>query len=534
MSRSAVVGWLLAAGTLAAADPPAGSWKLPLRTERQPLVILVAFSQADGKWVADYVDSTAKFPQDPKFTGVAVAGDSIKFTLALAGQTLFTFDGLVAKDGKKITGSVGSPGSALALIEMRPSSLKKLSDPFDVEKEAFAQSDDAQSAYESAQVILGQAAAKKLTPEEARGVLDRVAKLSAGYGPRWERSSALRMASILADQDGFADAALAQARRAERLLTDDDEAGTRLEILDTLARILEKAKKPDEAKTYAAQAAKLEARDYQDYAKKTPPFPVEAFKGRKGKSERVVLAEFFSGAEFGPSAPFDIARDAVAKMYGPADVLVLDYHVHIGGLGDPLTNAESLERFGFYQDTVRRGGLALVAGKAAARAKEGMSAADSAAVFAAVKQQIDEQLEKAAGAKLTLTLAPAGKGFAAKATYDVEKPDEKLALRFAVVEERVRYAGGNGIRYHANVVRAMPGGAKGYPVKGKSGEQAVTVNVDDVRAALTKYLDDYAKESEFPRSDRPLGLRNLKLVAFLQNDTTTEVLTATAVELAAK
>jgi len=53
-----------------------------------------------------------------------------------------------------------------------------------------------------------------------------------------------------------------------------------------------------------------------------------------------------------------------------------------------------------------------------------------------------------------------------------------------------------------------------------------------LRGKLNKYLDDYAKtEGEFPRADRPMALTNLKLVAFVQNDTTSEILQATQVSI---
>jgi hypothetical protein len=100
---------------------------------------------------------------------------------------------------------------------------------------------------------------------------------------------------------------------------------------------------------------------------------------------------------------------------------------------------------------------------------------------------------------------------------DLASPGEKVALRFAVVEDRVRYAGGNGVRYHTQVVRAMPGGAKGFPLTKKSHEQAVTIDPDALRAAQAKYLEDYAKtEGEFSRPDRPLAMANLKLVALVR------------------
>ena len=126
--------------------------------------------------------------------------------------------------------------------------------------------------------------------------------------------------------------------------------------------------------------------------------------------------------------------------------------------------------------------------------------------------------------------------FSAKATVsDLEAPGEKVMLRFGLAEERIRYTGGNGLRYHHMVVRAMPGGAKGVALTKKTHEQSVTIDPDAIKAALTKSLDDFAKEkTPFPRTDRPLALRNLKLVALVQNDATKEILHAVQVDLEGK
>jgi hypothetical protein len=54
----------------------------------------------------------------------------------------------------------------------------------------------------------------------------------------------------------------------------------------------------------------------------------------------------------------------------------------------------------------------------------------------------------------------------------------------------------------------------------------VTVDLDALRQKLIAYLDDYAKEYPFSDSDRPLELKNLRVVALIQNDDTGAVLQA--------
>jgi hypothetical protein len=154
--------------------------------------------------------------------------------------------------------------------------------------------------------------------------------------------------------------------------------------------------------------------------------------------------------------------------------------------------------------------------------------------FTQFRAAIDPLLEKPVEVKLALTAAKGEKGiFNAKATVsDLDTPGEKVMLRFVLAEERVRYAGGNGLRYHHMVVRGMPGGAKGVALTKRSHEQTATIDPDAIRATLAASLNEFAKnEAPFPRGDRPLALRNLKLVALVQNDATKEILQAVQIDL---
>ncbi len=119
-----------------------------------------------------------------------------------------------------------------------------------------------------------------------------------------------------------------------------------------------------------------------------------------------------------------------------------------------------------------------------------------------------------------------------KATVeDIVRTGESLHLRLVLVEDHVRYQAGNGVRYHHCVVRAFPGGTRGVAVTKKGVEQTATMKVDQLRDKLNEYLEEYSKDQEFPRPDRPLSLRKLRVVAFVQDDDTNEVLQAALVEV---
>jgi hypothetical protein len=532
----ATVVFLGICGLAKAADPtpPAGFWKLQLPGQEDDIIFLISFTEKDGKWVGDYLASSAKLVADPKFKSLKINGDVIQFSLEIKGQELVSFDGLLSKDKKKIAGSMSLQGSRLMLSELYPTKLKKVDDPLDVARESLTQLDPGPTMFELTLAIAGKASVKKIPADEIRGIVDRANKAAASYGPRWEREMTLRLAEALASQNGYEDIAVAQAKRAERLLSDDDDASTRMAVLDAVSKALSKAGKPEEAKPYLAQIAKLEARSYAEYAK-TFPFKVEPFTARKAKSDRAMLVEVFTGAECPPCVAVDLAFDGLAKTYKPSEAIMLQYHLHVPR-PDPLTSPDAMKRGEeFYVDQIQGTPTIFIGGKLGPRGGGPATAAEDK--YSAFRKVIEEGLEKPAGVKLGLTIAKGEKGaFTAKATVsDLESPGEKMMLRFALAEDRVRYAGGNGLRYHHMVVREMPGGIKGFPQTKKSAEQTVSFNPDELRATLNKYLDDCGKEGlTFPHPERPLALKDLKLVAFIQNDATKEILQAVQADVVEK
>jgi hypothetical protein len=243
--------------------------------------------------------------------------------------------------------------------------------------------------------------------------------------------------------------------------------------------------------------------------------------------------EVFTGAECPPCVAVDVATDALAMTYPPTDVIVLQYHFHVPG-PDPLTAPDGMERVGYYADVVQAAPTTIVNGKVTAPGGGPLSAAKGK--YGELRAVIEPILDQTAPVKIALHVSETSQGYQAKATIsDLQAPGEKMTLRFILAEELVRYPGGNGARYHRNVVRAMPGGPRGFPVKSQTMEQTVEFNLEDIRQQIARYLEDYAREErDFPRPDRPLQLRDLKLIALVQNDETLEVLQAAQVDLPAK
>jgi hypothetical protein len=534
-----LTGFILLAAALpaTAADPPAGTWRatFPVQTQRGEvnLSLLFMFSEAEGKWVGDFLDSSPPLGAEPTVE-LAVKDDTVKFSVKF-GPNNWSFDGKV--NGKRIKGSLDLGGD-MVLVDLVPSGLKSLTkDKFAATRENLDTAENPVEFFNSLFPVLSQASAKKLKAEEVRAYADKAGKMAETYGSRWQRTVAFRLADVLADQEPFVAIAVEQARQGERLMARTDDIATQLQTLETLARVLRKAKKDADAKEVEGRVAKLEPRDYAEYAKTMPPFKPDEFKGRKGKSDRAVLVELFTGVECAPCVSVDLAFDSLGRTYKPTDVILLQYHAHIPG-PDPLVSKDGAARMDFYakKDDDKSTPQLFINGKMDG---SGGGAAPKMAKlkYQSYREAIDELLEKPATVKLSATAALKGDELTIKANVsDLAKPGEKVSLRFALAEERVRFQGGNGVRYHHSVVRAMPGGPKGFPLPKATAEQTVTVKLEDVRATNLKFLDDFTADlkkqgADFSFTNRPMALKNLHVVAFVQNDETNEVLQAVQVDV---
>src|SRR6516162_2097915 len=255
-----------------AADNPAGSWKLSLPNTN--VVFLIRIEQKDGKWSGQYLGPTS--PELPKisFGDVVVAADSLRFTFKIPGEADFQFEGKLPPDSKsgKINGSLLIRGKQLELAQLEPSKLKEF-DGFEFEKETLEQTSYAALLADTAVQLMGQATEKKAKIEELRGWADKAFKPSDAYGVRWQRNVALRLARAVPAQKDYAPVAVEYARKAERLLDPDDDPAVQMVVLDTVAQVLTRADKTDDAKQIIARLAKLEERDYAEYLKKLPLKP---------------------------------------------------------------------------------------------------------------------------------------------------------------------------------------------------------------------------------------------------------------------
>jgi hypothetical protein len=511
-----------------------GNWTVNLLEQGKQLTFWLVKLEDKGGKLTGAVESADKVPKS-QIDGLRMDGDLLHFTIKVDG-TAFDFQGKVPRgEAKKIQGSIAR-GALMIPAQLEPTTATDLKDkevakdvepklPKELDTKALADLRDNPFLFEVARDMFREAAAKKAEPAKVGEWVDLVAKAAAAYGPRWQREVALRTAEALAGEKQYGALAEQAARQALAAKGIDNE--NKLRAMTALATALKKEGKEDYTKV-AASVDALERDLYKEHSKDALPFTPDKFGGRKDKSDRAVLVELFTGAQCPPCVAADLAFDALGKAYSPKEVVLLQYHLHIPG-PDPLTNPGTLARLKYYSKEVEGTPTILFNGKA--EAGGGGFVPHAKAKYVEYRQVVDPLLEKPAPVKLEATAVRKGDKIHITATASgVDKPGDKVRLRLALIEEWVRYRGGNGLSYHHHIVRDLPGGAEGLALTKETGKQEATVDVDALRTKLVTYLEEFAKnEGPFPSSSWPLGLRDLRVVAFVQNDETKEVLQAVEV-----
>jgi uncharacterized protein (TIGR03067 family) len=393
-----------------------------------------------------------------------------------------------------------------------------------VYEEVFEKYADHPAVFDAAVSMVKDAAKYKISAEQVGGLLAKADKAAASYGRSWRLEFNTEIADAIVAQKAYAAVALEIAARLEKLLLPSDSAETRARVLKAVAV----------AQGNAGNVAKMEEILDREYRARLPLFKVDSFTGRQAKSDRTVVLELFTGAQCGPCVAADIAFDVLQKTYKPAELVLIQYHLHIPG-PDPLTNVDSEARWEYYSksfpDNIRGVPSTLFNGKSEAGGGGGMEKAEGK--YQQFRQIIDPLLETNSGAKLAASAVKQNNKInVAVSVTDLAKPGGNTRLRLLLVEETIRYVGGNKVRFHHQVFRKLVGGPDGFALKDKDNKHTASVDLDELRKSLNDYLDDYnSNKRQFPSSDRPLDLKNLRLIALVQDDVTREILQAAQVEI---
>jgi hypothetical protein len=508
-------------GATARAEEPTpltGSWKLmvPTRDGGDRPFWLLKFEQKDAAWKATVLATMEGLPKG-SVEGLGVEDDVVRFTVKI-GRNRTPFEGRLPREGNKIRGTL-KLGGRLAPVYMVKTELTSL-DPTELLKEAVKTSEDPLEVMESALTLVNRSATLKAESAEVRSWAYRAIRAAREFGPTWQQYVTLQLVAILSKQKGYEAIAVQYARLAERSLKPGDSPRTRKEVLDALAEALSASGKEDEAKEVRARIAKL------DFSIKPTPYA-----GRKGKSERVVLVELFTGAQCPPCVAADQAFDALAKTYKPSEVVLLQYHLHVPA-PDPLTTSAGEERTSFYRRDVQSTPTVIISGVYPMVGGGGEE--ESQDRYQEFRAAIEPGLERPAKAKLSLQVER--KGDKVDIAADVSELAEKgndVRLRLVLVEEEISYTGRNGLARHHHVVVAFPGGVDGLVLTEK-GKKNVSVDLGKVAKEWKDFQDKQAKEKPFFGEVPPIELKNLRIVAFIQNDETGEVLQATSAPVPGK
>jgi RNA polymerase sigma factor (sigma-70 family) len=405
-------------------------------------------------------------------------------------------------------------------------------------QEGFENYADDPLAFEAAVEAARFATKYHIPADQLRAMIAKADKTAASYGRDWQREFKLRIAAALAPQKDYAALALDIARRLEKELVPAHAAATRERVLKALAAAEANAGSSAAVRdTLAGLLAKLEETLDREYRAKVPPFKPVSFAGRKARSDRAVVLELFTGTQCPPCVAAAVAFDALHETYRPAELVLIQYHLHIPG-PDPLANADSEARVMYYAksfpDEVRGVPTTLFNGKPQAGSGGDMTQAE--VKYKQYRQVIDPLLETTSAAKLSASAVKQGNKVNIKVEVtDLKKPGRDIRLRLLLVEETVRYVGGNRVRLHHHVVRSMVGGADGFALNDKHSKHAAAVDLDVLRKSLEGYLEDYnSNRRPFPNADRPLDLSDLRLIALVQDDATREIIQAAEVEIIAQ
>jgi hypothetical protein len=401
-------------------------------------------------------------------------------------------------------------------------------------RETITKHADSPAAFDAAMSLIRATRGPKLSANEAMSVVGVIKRQAEPYGPRFADTSLVQAAELLVTRPGLEGAALAAVEPVAKALTDDQSAAAQSRILTTYLTTLEKTGRTAEAKPIAERLAVVEKKLDDEFLAKVPPFKPEHFAGRKEKAaNQVVVMELFTGAQCPPCVAADVAFDALGHSYKPSELVLIQYHMHIPG-PDPMVNPDCIARWDYYRSKSPqgvRGTPTVVFNGEVKDLRGGGNMAMSEGKFKQYRDVIDPLLEKSADVKVNGKAARTADKVAINVEVTGAEGDD-LKLRLIVVEDVVKFVGGNTLRFHHHVVRALPGGPAGVAVKGKAFHHAASLDVAEVRQGLDKYLTAYAAdERPFPQPGRPMEMKNLKVIALVQNDATGAILQAIQLDI---
>ncbi len=261
--------------------------------------------------------------------------------------------------------------------------------------------------------------------------------------------------------------------------------------------------------------------------------------GKSGFSEksRAVLVELFTGTACPPCVAADVAVAGIQDRYPSPEVIVIRHHLHIPA-PDPLAVAEGEIRFNSYlqgdaffqqhPEAVGTPSLFVNGILASGIAGVGLDGADQS--YERVQEILSPMLRDTTDVKIALEATRSADKIQVKAAAAGAEFSANCRLHVLLVEDDLHFAAPNGIRVHDAIVRAYCNGAEGTAPVDQKLEFSSEISLSDVSGSINKYI---AKIEE--KSGRifalPPKLEKLRIVAFVQDHSTREVLQTATVTL---
>jgi hypothetical protein len=543
-----------------------GTWKMVVLAFGDDEFAIVKLSQQDSKITGTVVDAQEMLLGKSEVKEAEQKGDQLTVALnGTAGQTVF--QGKIQQDGPKageILGIVNFHG------ELYPARLEStnatkvgphVQSPLIAKYIAAMNEKDSKSKIKKLEeltegnhgapnnqllfsALLSLAEEAGLDSDRVGGMIKRWSEEAKPYGDGWVKEVKFKALKAIGASKKFAKLGVELATEADKG-TSEAPVERKAAIVELLALAARNSGMEELAKDAEARHAKLDTMLDEEYHKNVPPFKPTPYGGRKDtKAGQVVLMELFTGAQCPPCVAADVAFDALLSTYKPADFIGLQYHLHIPG-PDPLTNTDSVARQEYYGTKVQGTPSTFFNGRS--QAGGGGPMGSSQTKYKEYREIVDKILEAPKNAKITASATRAGDQIKIIASAQVtenqdgqtavpdgekakeKKEKSKRMLRLALTEESIHYVGGNKLRFHHHVVRAFPGGAQGKELAGGTGKVELALSLADLKRGLETYLSDHAKTGAFPKLLPEIKLKDLALVAFVQDDADQSILQAISV-----
>ena len=252
---------------------------------------------------------------------------------------------------------------------------------------------------------------------------------------------------------------------------------------------------------------------------------------------RAVLCELFTSVRADPVIASELSTSALQRHFGADRFVVVRYHPlapagsdTVGG--DPLVNGVSLTRLVYYQ------GLQVPQLKLDGSRHpnpEGL-VADLPNIYRYLAEAVEKRLAVESAWTITLDASESKGVLTVTAEATGKMPAlESERLRLLLVESHVSMPQAiNGVRRQDMVVRAQLDDSDG--VESTDGVFAfdVEVKLDDIRKRLTDDLVRFERRQGMKFPEKPLDLKGLHVVGFVQDNLTKEVLQTVVTKVRSK